>query len=87
MLAYRFDPSSMDPVQKRIPIPTPARDEVLVKILAGGVCHSDVSVLDPTSASRKGMPPTWTSFTFGHEGAGKTDSHRVHVAVTHLFKP
>ncbi|KIP10089.1 hypothetical protein PHLGIDRAFT_28634 [Phlebiopsis gigantea 11061_1 CR5-6] len=83
MLAYRFDPSSTDPVQKRLPIPIPARDEVLVKILAGGVCHSDVSVLDPTSASRKGIPPTWCPFTFGHEGAGIVTSLGSDVATTH----
>jgi S-(hydroxymethyl)glutathione dehydrogenase/alcohol dehydrogenase len=41
----------------------PREDEVLVKIAASGVCHSDLSVI-------KGNLPMMTPTVLGHEGAG-----------------
>jgi len=67
MFAYRLHPQSASFAREKVPIPTPAADEVLIKILAAGVCHSDVTcVRNPeiaTMFSRDG-------FTLGHEGAG-----------------
>lgn len=47
MIAYRFAPGSSKPAREEVSVPHPKPNEVLVKILAGGVCHSDVGVLDP----------------------------------------
>nr|ACM48352.1 alcohol dehydogenase [Phanerodontia chrysosporium] len=68
MLAYRFIPGEPNPVPQQVPIPTPAAEEVLVKVLAAGVCHTDVGILTPGD-----MLNLWCaskSFTLGHEGAG-----------------
>lgn len=48
-----------------VPVPSPGRDEVLVKIIATGVCHTDLHAVDGD------WPVTpVTSFIPGHEGAG-----------------
>ncbi|GJE87705.1 zinc-binding dehydrogenase [Phanerochaete sordida] len=69
MLAYRYKAGVPRPVAERVPIPTLKPDQVLLKILAAGVCHSDLSCLDPTTVIGKGAIPRKT-FTFGHESAG-----------------
>lgn len=48
-----------------VPVPTPADGEVLVKIQATGVCHTDLHAVDGDWPV-KPTPP----FTPGHEGAG-----------------
>ena len=75
MVAYRFRSKVPLPVAERVPIPTPKSDEVLLKILASGVCHSDLSALDPKTAVGRGVVKS-KPFTFGHEGAGQT-VHRL----------
>ena len=50
---------------EEVPIPTPGRGEVLVKIVASGVCHTDLHAADGDWPV-KPTPP----FTPGHEGAG-----------------
>jgi len=48
-----------------VPIPTPQRGEVLIKVIANGVCHTDLhAAMDDWPV--KPMPP----FIPGHEGAG-----------------
>ena len=47
-----------------IPIPTPARDEILVRVAACGICGSDVHGYDGSSGRR--IPP----LVMGHEAAG-----------------
>lgn len=47
-----------------LPEPTPARDEVLIRIAACGICGSDVHGYDGTSGRR--IPP----IVMGHEAAG-----------------
>lgn len=57
-----------EPIKKTIPVPKPEENEVLVKIEASGVCHSDCTLLAMDEA-----PPTWNfqkEFVLGHEGAG-----------------
>ncbi|KAI0374015.1 alcohol dehydogenase [Pilatotrama ljubarskyi] len=66
MFAYRFVPGLKVPQREMIPIPTPGPDEVLVKVLAAGVCHSDVHLLE-WSDTHPFVPYT---HTLGHEGAG-----------------
>ena len=39
-----------------LPVPIPGPNEVLIKTLAGGVCHSDVGILDPQSNLNQ-LPP------------------------------
>lgn len=50
---------------EEIPIPTPARGEVLVKIVATGVCHTDLHAADGDWPVKPAPP-----FVPGHEGAG-----------------
>lgn len=70
MKAYRRTPLGTRPVAELVEIPFPAHSEVLLKILAGGVCHSDCSILGPTSAVSLAFPLESKSVTLGHEGAG-----------------
>lgn len=67
MTAYRFTPGVTEPVATQMPVPRPEAEEVLVKVFAAGVCHSDVMILNPESAVNKLFP---SPFTMGHEGAG-----------------
>ena len=69
MTAYRFRPLEPRPVVETMNVPIPSSDEVLVKILAAGVCHSDLTILDTTSLAHSVMNKN--GFTLGHEGAGK----------------
>jgi len=50
---------------EQVPIPTPGPGEVLVKIVATGVCHTDIHAADGDWPA-KPVPP----FIPGHEGAG-----------------
>ena len=47
------------------PVPTPGPGEVLVKIMASGVCHTDLHAADGDWPVKPGLP-----FIPGHEGAG-----------------
>ncbi|KAI0775744.1 alcohol dehydogenase [Trametes elegans] len=66
MVAYRFIPGNKQPQREVVPVPTPNPNEVLVKVLAAGVCHSDLHLLD-WSDTRPFAPQ---AHTLGHEGAG-----------------
>ncbi|MFD4324126.1 zinc-binding dehydrogenase [Nocardioides sp. NPDC058538] len=61
----------------QVPVPTPAADEVLIRVRAAGMCHSDVGELDEPSwaANIKRNP-----ITLGHEIAGEIA--QVGTAVT-----
>lgn len=50
---------------REVPIPSIARNEILVRVAAAGVCHSDVTAVDTAGAD-------WPFFgsTLGHEVAG-----------------
>ena len=82
MLAYRYVPSEPNPVAQRIPIPTPAADEVLVKVLAAGVCHSDIGILLPGDHLNDFVPRS--PFTLGHEGAGELSSRACWFTLAEL---
>jgi len=47
-----------------LPVPTPAPDEVLIRVAACGICGSDVHGYDGSSGRR--IPP----IVMGHEAAG-----------------
>lgn len=68
MTCYRFRPSATSPLQERVSVPEPKDDEVLVKILAAGLCHSDVGLFESTSLIHRAIGKT--VYTGGHEGAG-----------------
>ena len=50
---------------EEVPVPTPGAGEVLVKIVASGVCHTDVHAADGDWPVKPAPP-----FIPGHEGAG-----------------
>ncbi|KAH9892598.1 alcohol dehydogenase [Cubamyces lactineus] len=76
MTAYRFVPGKTEPQKEIVPIPVPGPDEVLVKILAAGVCHSDCHLLEASPST----PHFPTTYTLGHEGAGIVVAHGEQVA-------
>lgn len=52
-------------VVREVPIPTPGPGQVLVEIVASGVCHTDLHAADGDWPVKPTLP-----FTPGHEGAG-----------------
>jgi propanol-preferring alcohol dehydrogenase len=50
---------------EEVPIPTPAPGEVLIKVVASGVCHTDLHAADGDWPVKPKLP-----FVPGHEGAG-----------------
>jgi alcohol dehydrogenase, propanol-preferring len=72
-----------------VPIPAPGAGEVLVKVMASGVCHTDVHAAAGDWAAKPALP-----FIPGHEGAGYvaavgtgvssvTEGDRVGIAWLH----
>ncbi|KAG5366785.1 Alcohol dehydrogenase 2 [Yarrowia sp. B02] len=55
---------------KDIPVPTPASDEILVKVQYSGVCHSDLSIWKGDWAQQLRFSPKMP-LVGGHEGAGE----------------
>jgi len=67
--ALRYVEVGQPPVVVDIPIPTPGPGQVLLKITAGGVCHSDDWVMNlPEKDYLEQNYPL--PLTLGHEGAG-----------------
>jgi propanol-preferring alcohol dehydrogenase len=69
MLAFRMDGSNpaKHPTKATVPVPKEiGPDEVLIKVEAAGLCHSDLHLYD--SPDIGAMFPN--SFTLGHEGCG-----------------
>lgn len=64
MKAVRFTEPGSPPVVVDVPKPQPGPGQVLVKIGAAGVCHSDIHILD------HGAPGFCGPYTLGHENAG-----------------
>src|SRR3989442_4066110 len=61
-------PDTGQPIEVRdVELAAPGRDEVLVRIHASGVCHSDLNAVDGTSATR-------CPAVLGHEGAGVVEA-------------
>lgn len=68
MSAWQWTGTGRPLVRNEVPVPAPQRDEVLVRVRAAGMCHSDVGELDE---------PSWVEnitrnpLTLGHEIAGE----------------
>jgi propanol-preferring alcohol dehydrogenase len=66
MKALQYPAVGAAPVVVDVPEPEPGPGQVLLKVSAAGVCHSDIAVMGmPASALRFPLP-----LTLGHEGAG-----------------
>lgn len=67
MQAWKCHIGTTTPIRVKVPIPHPEPNQVLLKVLATGVCHSDCTILamkEPVF----GMAP---EFIMGHEGVGE----------------
>ncbi|RPD61206.1 GroES-like protein [Lentinus tigrinus ALCF2SS1-7] len=63
MRAAVYVPGNNELVLQDVPVPTPGPQQVLLKIAASGVCHSDTFVLSAAV-------PDPRSYTLGHENVG-----------------
>jgi propanol-preferring alcohol dehydrogenase len=66
MRAVRLERWESGPALRDVPVPEPGPGEVLVKVEAAGLCHSDVHMLE----APEGVFPVTLPFTLGHETAG-----------------
>ncbi|KAH0848540.1 putative alcohol dehydrogenase [Fonsecaea pedrosoi] len=66
MKAFQFDNVEEGLVLKDVPTPKPESGEVVVRVEAAGLCHSDTHVLHGKGASWTNKRP----ITLGHEAAG-----------------
>jgi propanol-preferring alcohol dehydrogenase len=66
MRAVRLEGWQSEPVLREVPRPEPGPGEVLVKVDAAGLCHSDVHMIE----APPGVFPVDIPFTLGHETAG-----------------
>lgn len=73
MRALQYERIGSEPVVVDVPTPEPGPGEVLLRVTAGGVCHSDEFVMslpaDEYDAYGFGLP-----LTLGHEGAGVVEA-------------
>jgi len=66
MRAVRLVEWQAQPEVREVPVPVPGPGEVLVRVTAAGLCHSDVHLLEwPEGTLQYRLP-----FTLGHETAG-----------------
>ncbi|MFF0446911.1 alcohol dehydrogenase catalytic domain-containing protein [Streptomyces sp. NPDC004609] len=61
--AVVYDPSTGETRLRTLTIAAPRADQVLVRVVSSGVCHSDLHIVD-------GDWPTDAPLVLGHEGAG-----------------
>jgi propanol-preferring alcohol dehydrogenase len=67
MHAWRKHRGNPEAVYEEIPVPSTPANGFLIKILAAGLCHSDVGVV-----ARDGTAPHYQEkFVIGHEGCGE----------------
>ena len=66
MRALRLQQWGRRPELVEVPVPVPAGDEVLLRVDAAGLCHSDLHIMDAAS----GQLPYRLPFTLGHEVVG-----------------
>lgn len=64
MFAAKYIPGQKTLSIQDVPRPIPKANEVLLKVKAAGICHSDLHILS-------GEIPYPSSFTMGHEGCGE----------------
>lgn len=68
MLGGFYVPGNNKVVLQETPIPTPTAKQVLLKVVAAGVCHSDVFFLNAST-------PDPRTYILGHENAGYAVSY------------
>ncbi|KAK4925501.1 hypothetical protein LTR49_007568 [Elasticomyces elasticus] len=80
MLAWRKHKGNVKPVWEEVPVPKPSETQILVKLLASGVCRSDISLL------RYDTQPSWFQdrYILGHEGCGRIVQFGASVGETAL---
>ncbi|MDV8002630.1 alcohol dehydrogenase catalytic domain-containing protein [Rhodococcus sp. IEGM 1408] len=66
MRAVRLHSWGSAPTLDRVPVPRPGPGEVLLRVDAAGLCHSDLHIMD----SADGVLPYELPFTLGHEVVG-----------------
>ncbi|WP_308161380.1 alcohol dehydrogenase catalytic domain-containing protein [Dietzia psychralcaliphila] len=66
MRAWRLHEWGSRPTLDRVPVPRPGPGQVLLKVDAAGLCHSDLHIMD----SPEGRLPYSLPFTLGHEVVG-----------------
>jgi len=67
MQAWKCYIGDPNPRRVEVPIPSPDAEEVLIKVLAMGVCHSDCTIL----ALKEPVLGMGAEFVMGHEGVGE----------------
>jgi propanol-preferring alcohol dehydrogenase len=68
MQAYRMVAWKTAPEYQEVPQPEPRAGQVLVRVGAAGLCHSDLAVI--REVDNEGWPNAKLPFTLGHEAAG-----------------
>jgi len=68
MFAWQWTGTGRPLVLQEVPVPEPGGDEVLIKVRAAGMCHSDVGEIDEPSWA---ATITRNPITLGHEIAGE----------------
>ena len=63
MRAAVYHPGDDQLVLEHVPRPVPGRDQVLLKVAAAGVCHSDTILLNDILDDTR-------TYVFGHENVG-----------------
>lgn len=66
MRALRLHAWGVPPALVEVPVPQPVGEEVLLRVEAAGLCHSDLHVMD----AAEGVLPYELPFTLGHEVVG-----------------
>ena len=66
MRAWRLHAWGQRPTLVEVPVPRPTCEEVLLRVEAAGLCHSDLHLMDATA----GTMPFALPFTLGHEVVG-----------------
>ena len=83
MKAYRMIAWKTPAEYQEVPVPEPGPGQVLVKVGAAGLCHSDLHVLHEfEEGTMNGSPP----FTLGHENAGWVEALGPAHAVSKSVK-
>lgn len=72
MTAYQMVEWGRDPEFVQVEVPTPGPGEVLIRMAACGLCHSDLNIMayQPGAANAQPDSAMVPPFTLGHESAG-----------------